>query len=76
MTSLIKSQWQFVSPSFSSLRRVLCRILAADHMAIDNLPEALRQDIGLEEGRPSRSRSKAFWSGNRRLIDTIRTGPL
>ncbi|EHS51762.1 hypothetical protein PDO_1786 [Rhizobium sp. PDO1-076] len=76
MTSIIKSQWLFVSTSFAGLRRAVRRILATDHMAVDSLPEALRQDIGLEEGRPSMNRSKAFWSANRRLVDTIRTGPL
>ncbi len=76
MVSAIKTLWLLESTIFSKAGRFFRHVLEPDHLAIDSLPEALKRDIGLEEEAPSRGRNEGAWSSSRRLIDTIRPGPL
>jgi hypothetical protein len=76
MVSAIKTLWLLDGPSLSTLGQFVRRVLAPDHLAVDSLPEALKRDIGLDEHVAPRERNDLAWSSSRRLIDTIRPGPL
>ncbi len=76
MVSAIKTLWLLESALFSTAGRFFRRVLEPDHLGIDSLPEALKRDVGLEAEAPPRGRNECAWSSSRRLIDTIRPGPL
>ncbi len=58
------------------LRRFLERLFQPDRTAVDDLPQEVKKDLGLLDGRPSRNRTDAYWSEQRRHRDWMRSGPI
>ncbi|PPJ45876.1 hypothetical protein C0075_09155 [Rhizobium sp. KAs_5_22] len=57
------------------LRRFLERLFQPDRTATEDLPPEVKKDLGLLDGRPSRNRTEAYWSEQRRHRDWMRSGP-
>ncbi|GEO84041.1 MULTISPECIES: hypothetical protein [Alphaproteobacteria] len=76
MVSAIKNLWLVPGLSFGGIKRFFTRLLARGETWSDTLPDSMKKDLGLLDGRPSRSRTDAYWSDHRRHRDWIRSGPL
>ncbi|HCL67228.1 MAG TPA: hypothetical protein DIC56_20815 [Rhizobium sp.] len=80
MSYVIKRDWAPASMTpggmFRPLRRFVERLLETDRTPIEDLPQDLKKDLGLLDGRPSRNRTDAYWSDHKRHGDWMRSGPL
>lgn len=76
MVSAIRYLWPAPGLSLRGLNRFLVRLLARDDMWSETLPDGVKEDLGLIDGRPSLNRNDAYWSAARRHGDWMRSGPL